>query len=396
VAIANWDDPHVAEEAVAAATRGECVVCIANTVARAQFWYREVKATMAADAFPVGLLHARFPFFRRAQIEQDWLARLGKPSDNITRPNGCVLIATQIIEQSVDVDADYMISELAPTDMLLQRMGRLWRHNRSTRPRQNPQFTIVAADPRNAQSLDETKIALGEANCRVYAPYVLLRSYEAWAKQKVVVIPPELRELIETTYSEREEPLQSVHHKFMQDITRHRERLRSLAASARDTNYGFPTQMDEEGHLTRYSSVPSTTVLLLSQYPEELGNGRTRVELIDGSHWILDPWKPNFAATRTLHSATLSLPSYYLPKHLHHVSMLPWLQRHFHHPPVPLVLDPRGELCDLDAQEVKLMYSAEIGVFQKTEKQQQTQANDSSASASTGEREDEFVLNDNW
>ena len=54
--------------------------------------------------------------------------RLGKDSTN--RPNGCILVSTQVAEQSVDIDADLLITDLAPTDMLLQRLGRLWRHDR--------------------------------------------------------------------------------------------------------------------------------------------------------------------------------------------------------------------------------------------------------------------------
>ena len=92
VRLEPWDGLRVAKEAVQAASSGVCVVCIANTVAKAQAWYRAVKSAMADEAFPVGVLHARFPMFQREKIEDDWMAKLGKGT---RRPHGCVLIATR-------------------------------------------------------------------------------------------------------------------------------------------------------------------------------------------------------------------------------------------------------------------------------------------------------------
>ena len=67
----------------------------------------------------------------------------GATGKGLNRPDGCVLLATQVVEQSVDIDADFMISDLAPTDMLLQRLGRLWRHDRPKRPAEGPELGIV-------------------------------------------------------------------------------------------------------------------------------------------------------------------------------------------------------------------------------------------------------------
>ena len=83
---------------------------------------------MAGDRFRLGLLHSRFPFWRREELEDEWMERLGK--SGATRC-ASILVSTQIVEQSVDLDADLLVTELAPTDMLLQRIGRLWRHQRA-------------------------------------------------------------------------------------------------------------------------------------------------------------------------------------------------------------------------------------------------------------------------
>ena len=255
-----WDTARLADEAVAAARRGECVVCIANTVAKAQAWYRAVKTTMPDNAFPVGILHARFPLFRREELEKEWMDTLGKAPS--ARPKGCVLVATQILEQSVDIDADWMISELAPTDMLLQRMGRLWRHARGHRPCAGPEMVIVTQDPSAAQTTDEAIQALGKENCCVYAPYVLMRAHAVWNPLITVTLPGDIRTLIETTYAEQKDAPQSIMSDFKRQLDQNCERLRKLACTAQDNVRGIPTGADDERAATRYSDLPSSTCLL--------------------------------------------------------------------------------------------------------------------------------------
>ncbi len=140
----------MAKHAIGKALQGQCVLCIANTVATAQSWFDAISTEMQANAFPIGLLHSKFPGFRRAALEDLWMTRLGKNKKDgheDMRPNGCILVATQVVEQSVDIDADYLITELAPTDMLLQRMGRQFRHDRNNRPCTMPETLILCGDP---------------------------------------------------------------------------------------------------------------------------------------------------------------------------------------------------------------------------------------------------------
>jgi CRISPR-associated endonuclease/helicase Cas3 len=111
---------------------GRSLLWIRNTVDEAQETYRALQSANFQGGPRIALLHSRFPFFRREQLEADWIDRLGK--DSADRPTGCVLVSTQVAEQSVDIDADLLITDLAPTDMLLQRLGRLWRHPRRARP----------------------------------------------------------------------------------------------------------------------------------------------------------------------------------------------------------------------------------------------------------------------
>jgi CRISPR-associated endonuclease/helicase Cas3 len=77
--------------------------------------------------------HARYARPDREALDQAIVDRLGLERS----PGGCVVVATQTVQQSLDLDADYLITDLCPADVLLQRIGRLHRHTRAER-------TIVA------------------------------------------------------------------------------------------------------------------------------------------------------------------------------------------------------------------------------------------------------------
>ncbi len=115
---------------------GGCAAIICNTVARAVEAYDSLGPELAKDGWSVSLFHARTPAIWRKDAEQAALSQFGKPvTEGIDkRPTKSLLIATQVIEQSLDLDFDWMASDIAPIDLLLQRSGRLWRHERNARP----------------------------------------------------------------------------------------------------------------------------------------------------------------------------------------------------------------------------------------------------------------------
>lgn len=119
---------------------GGCVAVVCNTVDRAQGMYLALKQCFTRNAQHHGtpapdvhLFHARYLFKDRERIEEETLWRFGKQSDEVERPHRAVLIATQVIEQSLDLDFDLMVSDFAPVDLLLQRSGRIWRHANNPR-----------------------------------------------------------------------------------------------------------------------------------------------------------------------------------------------------------------------------------------------------------------------
>ena len=108
------------------AKQGGCACWIRNTVDDAVSAWQTLKDAPGVD---VTLFHARFALEDRLRIEQDVLDAFGEKSRAKQR-SGRILIATQVVEQSLDLDFDYMVSDLAPIDLLIQRAGRLHRHRR--------------------------------------------------------------------------------------------------------------------------------------------------------------------------------------------------------------------------------------------------------------------------
>lgn len=109
-------------------TDGGCLLIICNTIARAQSAYNLLVAHYHDE---VELHHAGFMAWERAQKEEELRARLGPDAHRgQKRPHRAIVVATQVAEQSLDIDADALITDIAPMDLIIQRMGRVHRHRR--------------------------------------------------------------------------------------------------------------------------------------------------------------------------------------------------------------------------------------------------------------------------
>src|SRR5205823_15051436 len=110
--------------------------------------------------------HARFAQGDRLAIEYAVLARFGRAAAARDRA-GHVLVATQVVEQSLDVDFDLIVSDLAPVDLLIQRAGRLWRHidlrPSASRPTAGPVLMVVSPDPSAVTRANWLNECLGRA-----------------------------------------------------------------------------------------------------------------------------------------------------------------------------------------------------------------------------------------
>lgn len=181
-------------------SRGGCAAIICNTVGEAQKLFEQLHIEFEGWIEPKNLLlfHARMPFCWRKEIEDKTLRLFGK--DKSKRPKLSLIISTQVLEQSLDLDFDIMFSWMAPTDLLLQRAGRLHRH-----------VAAQGEPPLQRYGLDSPELgivteATGDgvpnfgASQWVYAREVLLRSWLLWRDKTRLELPSEIETLIEATY----------------------------------------------------------------------------------------------------------------------------------------------------------------------------------------------------
>lgn len=308
---ASIPEEDAVAELVARAESGQHVLWIRNTVVEAQESFRHVRSELCAGEIEVGLLHSRFPLHRRQQLEDIWLERLGR--NRSPDGPGSILVATQVVEQSVDIDLDFIISDLAPTDMLLQRMGRLWRHARAHRAAPHPEFWIRQPALRDNADMRSLKKALGRSG-RVYAPWVLLRSAAIFADRTRLVLPNDIRSLLEATYAAPDESEPKTWHDLHQLLEQEKQALVENAEAAMRV-LGVPTLVVDEHSdqaLTRRKGAPTVAVILLCQI-ELLPGHRIRLTALDHTSIVVSDYDWQLEAARFLHRWLVRMPKWQVP-----------------------------------------------------------------------------------
>ncbi len=182
-----FPDAALIERIIQAAEAGAQVAIVMNLVDDAQRLARQLRKQ---TAIAVDLFHARFRFIDRKKKEDACLAHFGR---NAPRSQGRILVATQVVEQSLDLDFDWMLTQICPVDLLFQRLGRLHRHAREHRPAgfESPRCTVLSVD---GDDYGLHKLIYG--NTRVlWRTEQLLRSTER------IVFPKAYRDWIERVYS---------------------------------------------------------------------------------------------------------------------------------------------------------------------------------------------------
>lgn len=178
---------------------GGCALIVRNTVRRAQETYEVLREHFGED---VTLNHARFTIGDRLAKDADLLHRFGPPRSHPVRPHRAIVVATQVVEQSLDIDFDLLVTDLAPIDLVLQRMGRLHRHTRPRPPRLASPTCYIDWLPTAGSS--EPSLERGAAT--IYGGQDMLLS--AAALHRVVdtggfvTVPDDVHGLIEAVYGD--------------------------------------------------------------------------------------------------------------------------------------------------------------------------------------------------
>jgi CRISPR-associated endonuclease/helicase Cas3 len=271
-------DDEAIEEVLKRAEQGQQILWIENTVAEAQKQFSVLNGRASGMGIECGLLHSRFLKTDRTDKENYWVELYGKDNTEERQAKGRILVGTQVLEQSLDIDADFLITRFAPTDMLLQRMGRLWRHENPNRNK-SAQCEVWLLVPELNAAIENTDLFGNSA--KVYSPYVLCRSLNVWHKLESVALPHQIRELIEATYVENKEDGKM--RRYKSELETKRAELNQLAL------FGLSTagKTLPETASTRYSEQDSVQVLLLRGFRHNADKSGTEITLLNNEKILL-------------------------------------------------------------------------------------------------------------
>jgi len=345
---------------------GANVVVIRNTVALAQDTYRQLKARLSSCIARehIGLLHSRFPQNEREENEGHWTGILGK--DDNCRPTGSLLVSTQIVEQSVDIDADCLVTDLAPTELILQRIGRLHRHKRP-RPQGYDEANCHILHPKThwKGSVKKVKDALKPHNF-IYPPLSLWQATQTLVPRNSIKLPEDIRPLLEAAANLQ--PLENAPpslHEFASEYTSKRDAMHGTA-KIRDV-FNATAIDDQEGTETRYGIQPTAQLIMLPSAPTEQGN-RIQLQLPDGTKYNTRSGEFNYGLAKALHKIATRIPAYLVKPQL--IAAPDWLKQHIDSAVIVIQAVDSTELqyYATDDSPYTLHYRRDLGItYQKKE-----------------------------
>lgn len=283
---------------ISAINCGARVLVVCNTVSRANALFRCVESALA-DRQPSLLPalfafdgvrcphHGRFAREDRALLDGAVTQQLGKGS----RDGARLLIGTQTLEQSLDIDADWLVTDLAPMDVLIQRLGRLHRHVRTSRPSgfESPRVLVrvpehdLLAYLRNGIEL-RAPAGLGS----VYSDgRVLARTWDELTQRTVLNLPLESRELIErTTHGEALDSLPDAWRMYGEALAGkvHAEIFQALRSVQDDEPFGELHYPDKSERVLTRLGRPTLELPLFKPMRSPFGSFIHQVTL--PAHWL--------------------------------------------------------------------------------------------------------------
>ncbi|MFF5256945.1 CRISPR-associated helicase Cas3' [Streptomyces leeuwenhoekii] len=187
---------------------GGCVLVVRNTVKRVLETARVLRDRFGDE--DVTVAHSCFVDLDRAAKDRDLLERFGPPEKATGRPGRRhIVVASQVAEQSLDVDFDLLVSDLCPVDLLLQRMGRLHRHRRGQGQSERPERLRRARCLLTGADWGDGTVEVPDpvrGSVAVYGRYALLRSaavllpHLEGGRERPVRLPSDISVLVQGAY----------------------------------------------------------------------------------------------------------------------------------------------------------------------------------------------------
>jgi CRISPR-associated endonuclease/helicase Cas3 len=242
-----------------AVRNGGCVGVIMNTVSRAQNTAEAVRNEITDNVL---LYHAQFIMPDRAKKEEELLTKIGKDSKPDTRA-GFVVIGTQVLEQSLDIDFDLLITDICPIDLLLQRIGRLHRHSGRIRPDElkMPECYVVTDEYDNPST--------GSKN--IYGEWLLKKTLELLPEN--VLLPDDISPLVQQVYNAFDES--ETYQEYVYEINSSENRAEAFLVdepdnSIDDTIHGLLDKTIEDNHAESSvrDGISSLEILLMKLYDD--------------------------------------------------------------------------------------------------------------------------------
>lgn len=231
---------------------------ILNTVKETQILGKELKDRFGNDV--VVILHSAYIATDRVIKESSLLEMIGK---NGKRPTKKIIIGTQVIEQSLDIDFDVLITELCPIDLLFQRIGRLHRHERK-RPDKHKKPVVYLMGTSDSFDFEKGSVL-------IYGKYYLIRTQCCLSDK--ICIPSDIPILVNKVYG-MDHPILSedLNNIYQESLTKHNDDVKNRIDKAKTycidnpINFINPTKHNLIGWLKNLNSIEN----------EELANAQVR------------------------------------------------------------------------------------------------------------------------
>lgn len=325
VHLQQFDEDNLGDILSELLAEGGCAGIICNTVKKAQSVAQCMEMYFGEDR--VRLLHSCFLSFDRVRKEQELRDLLGPQEDH--RPEKLIVVGTQVMEQSLDIDFDVLFTEICPMDLLLQRIGRLHRHNRKKeRPRRLQEATCYVMGIQDGLTFDKGSTA-------VYGEYLLMKT-RAFLEQRLI-LPDDIPRLVQQVYEEgyddtiinqlaKEADIADVRQQYAMARDQYNKCIREKKNKAR--TFQIKTPKAQRKNLLGWLSAPQTEDASGKRGEatvRDSGNSLTVLVICkkeDGGLYTL-PWLsghgderiddvPDDALAKAIASCSINLPSYFV------------------------------------------------------------------------------------